>query len=175
MQESWKEIEKTWLKRTSLSDEMFKWAAEAINENKEDIDFLANNYLIDPNSSDKDNSLEKRLKGIKRKIKDKISNLESELDDISLNSPNSYKLQISVPSNLNYLMKAWAASEGRDLSSVALQCLETGLREIKSKGAIPQSAIKRYDISCERRIALAEANKALESYEKSHTKETSNK
>ena len=59
--------------------------------------------------------------------------------------------------NLNYLLKVWAAAEGRDLSSVAFQCLETGLREMKSKGEIPIAAMKRYDDSCEKRIALAEA------------------
>ena len=75
---------------------------------------------------------------------------ENQLDDLVLNTPNSYKLQLSVPSNLNYLMKAWAAAEGRDLSSVALQCMELGLREMKSKGAIPSSAIRRYDLSCEK-------------------------
>ncbi len=60
-----------------------------------------------------------------------------------LNTPNSFKLKLSVPSNLNYLMKAWAAAEGRDLSSVALQCLEAGLREMKSKGALPSGSFKK--------------------------------
>ena len=68
---------------------------------------------------------------------------------------------------MNYLLKAWAAAEGRDLSSVALQCLENGLRSFKGMGAIPSAAIKRYDVACEKRIALAEINNAWEEYENS--------
>jgi len=70
-----------------------------------------------------------------------------------------------VPSNLNYLLKVWAAAEGRDLSSVAFQCLETGLREIKSKGSLPAVAIDRYDSVCKKRIALAEISNLVEKYE----------
>ena len=88
-------------------------------------------------------------------IKLKIIEKENELDDLSLNTANSAKLQVSVPSSLNYLMKAWAAAEGRDLSSVALQCLEIGLRAMKSKGSIPSAAIERYDVACKKRIAFA--------------------
>ena len=62
-------------------------------------------------------------------------------------------------------MKAWAAAEGRDLSSVALQCLESGLRTMKSKGSIPSVAIERYDVACQKRIALAEVNNVWEKYE----------
>ena len=64
-------------------------------------------------------------------------------------------------------MKTWAAAEGRDLSSVALQCLEIGLREMKGKGAIPSSAISRYELACEKRIALAEVNDFWEKYDRS--------
>jgi len=62
-------------------------------------------------------------------------------------------------------MKVWAAAEGRDLSSVAFQCLETGIREMKSKGSIPLVAVNRYDSACQKRIALAEVNNLLEKYE----------
>jgi len=41
-------------------------------------------------------------------------------------------------------LNVWAAAEGRDLSSVAFQCLETGIREMKSKGSIPSVAVNRY-------------------------------
>ena len=63
------------------------------------------------------------------------------------------------------LLKVWAAAEGRDLSSVAFQCLETGIREMQSKGSIPSVAINRYDSACQKRIALAEVNNLLEKYE----------
>ena len=62
-------------------------------------------------------------------------------------------------------MKVWAAAEGRDLSSVAFQCLETRIREMKSKGSIPSIAVNRYDSACQKRIALAEVNNLMEKYE----------
>ena len=102
---------------------------------------------------------------MKKKVKETISLKEISLDDIALNTSNSNKVQISVPSNLTYLLKVWAAAEGRDLSSVAFQCLETGLREMKCKGSIPSVAINRYDSACQKRIALAEVNNLLEKYE----------
>ena len=106
-----------------------------------------------------------QFRTLKKKVKETISSKEISLDDIALNTSNSNKVQISVPSNLNYLLKVWAAAEGRDLSSVAFQCLETGLREMKSKGSIPSIAINRYDSACQKRIALAEVNNLLEKYE----------
>ena len=109
------------------------------------------------------NSLSKLFEEI-----DTIIEKENELDDLSLNTANSAKLQVSVPSSLNYLMKAWAAAEGRDLSSVALQCLEIGLRAMKSRGSIPTAAIERYDIACKKRIALAEVNNIWDKYEASN-------
>ena len=62
-------------------------------------------------------------------------------------------------------MKVWAAAEGRDLSSVAFQCLETGIREMKSKGSIPSVAVNRYNSACQKRIELAEVNNLLEKFE----------
>ena len=102
---------------------------------------------------------------MKKKVKETISSKEISLDDIALNTSNSNKVQISVPSILTYLLKVWAAAEGRDLSSVAFQCLETGIMEMKSKGSIPSVAINRYDSACQKRIALAEVNNLLEKYE----------
>ena len=102
---------------------------------------------------------------MKKKVKETISSKEISLDDIALNTSNSNKVQISVPSNLAYLLKVWAAAEGRDLSSVAFQCLETGIREMKSKGSIPSVAVNRYNSACQKRIALAEVNNLLEKYE----------
>ena len=95
-------------------------------------------------------------------MKSQLNSREIEIDEIALNAANSSKLQISVPSNLNYLMKVWAAAEGRDLASVALQCMEFGLREMKSKGTIPSMAVEKYQIACEKRILLAEINGRLD-------------
>tara|TARA_Y100001968_G_C19439158_1_gene761534 strand:+ start:70 stop:573 length:504 start_codon:yes stop_codon:yes gene_type:complete len=156
MRSSWEEKEASWAKKTSLPESISKWAIESISSNHEQIKKLE----ADCKANQSKEIIDIRLKEIRKNIKSEIAEKENGLDDLSLNTPNSYKLQVSVPSNLNYLMKAWAAAEGRDLSSIALQCLETGLRAMKSKGSIPISAVKRYDIACEKRIALAEANKA---------------
>ena len=96
-----------------------------------------------------------QLKSLKKKVKETISSKEISLDDIALNTSNSNKVQISVPSN--YFLKVWAVAEGRDLSSVAFQCLETGIREMKSKGSIPSIAINRYDYF-QKRIKSKEVN-----------------
>jgi len=42
---------------------------------------------------------------LKKKVKETISAKEISLDDITLNTSNENKVQISVPTNLNYLMK----------------------------------------------------------------------
>ena len=160
MQRSWGQARNDWIKRTSLSDELSLWAIESISKHEKEI------YSLDERSGDKNlPELGEELKSLRRAIKHEITSKENSLDDLSLNTPNTYKLQVSVPSSLNYLMKAWAAAEGRDLSSIALQCLETGLRAMKSTGSIPSIAIERYDIACEKRIALAEVSSAWEMYE----------
>ena len=165
MSKSWDETKEQSFSEASLSTETFKWAIESIDKNKASIGVLEN-IVKNGISSDKTiQDIENHLKDIRRNIKNEIGLKENSLDNLSLNTPNSYKLQVSIPSNLNYLMKAWAAAEGRDLSSVALQCLEIGLREMKSKGSIPLAAVKRYDLACEKRIALAEANNAWEKHE----------
>tara|TARA_Y100001968_G_scaffold107983_1_gene97610 strand:- start:170 stop:691 length:522 start_codon:yes stop_codon:yes gene_type:complete len=165
MDRDWNTRRQEWLQETALPDEVSNWAIGSITKFEKKITELDAYHKERSCDSNIISSLEKETKELKRKIKAELTTLENGLDDISLNSPNSYKLQVSVPSNLNYLMKAWAAAEGRDLSSVALQCLEIGIREIKSKGAIPHAAIKRYENACEKRIALAEANHIWEKHE----------
>ena len=160
MARDWSQSKDQWLEETSLPRELASWALKAINPFEKEINSYSS-YLL-KNEREQDYS---KLKALKKEIKANLTLKENSLDDISLNTSNSYKLQISVPSNLNYLMKSWAAAEGRDLSSIALQCLEIGLREMKSNGGIPNAAIKRYDIACEKRIALAEVNKTLEKHE----------
>ena len=158
MPKNWSYIRDEWLKSTSISEDDAKWALEALINTEGDL-FEIERKL----KKDEDAFGEVRI--LKKKVKETISSKEISLDDISLNTSNSNKVQISVPSNLNYLLKVWAAAEGRDLSSVAFQCLETGLREMKSKGSIPSIAINRYDSACQKRIALAEVNNLLEKYE----------
>ncbi|AAP99856.1 MULTISPECIES: hypothetical protein [Prochlorococcus] len=160
MEKTWNEIRDAWLRKTSLTEEAASWAIESINKSEEDI------YEIQKIAKkDSFTELDEKLRLLKKSIKSHILEKENSLDDLTLNTTNSAKLQVSVPSSLNYLMKAWAAAEGRDLSSVALQCLEIGLRTMKSKGSIPSAALERYDVACKKRIALAEVNNIWEEYE----------
>ena len=155
---SWSKLRDEWLSSTAIGEEDAKWAIEALTNSEEEL------FEIERKVKNNENAID-QVKNLKKKVKETISSKEISLDDIALNTSNSNKVQISVPSNLNYLLKVWAAAEGRDLSSVAFQCLETGLREMKSKGSIPSIAINRYDSACQKRIALAEVNNLLEEYE----------
>ena len=158
MSNNWSKIRDEWLHRTAVEEEDAKWALEALVNSEEEIFEIERKFQNNQEALD-------LVRSLKKKVKATISLKEISLDDIALNTSNSNKVQISVPSNLNYLLKVWAAAEGRDLSSVAFQCLETGLREMKSKGSIPSIAINRYDSACQKRIALAEVNNLLEKYE----------
>ena len=158
MLNNWSKIRDEWLNSTAIEEKDAKWALEVLIHSEEELFEIERRF-------NKNESTVNQLKNLKKKVKETISSKEISLDDIALNTSNSNKVQISVPSNLNYLLKVWAAAEGRDLSSVAFQCLETGIREMKSKGSIPSVAINRYDSACQKRIALAEVNKLLEKYE----------
>ena len=162
MENNWSNLRDQWLNKTSLEKETSSWAVESLSKNEKNI-YGLENLSKDANTI----ALEELLKETKKRIKSEITEKENSIDDLSLNAANSSKLQVSVPSSLTYLMKAWAAAEGRDLSSVALQCLESGLRAMKSKGSIPTVAIERYDMACQKRIALAEVNNVWEKYESS--------
>ena len=164
MPKNWSYIRDEWLKSTTIAEDDAKWALEALINSEGELFEIERKF-----KSNKDALGE--VRSLKKKVKETISSKEISLDDISLNTSNSNKVQISVPSNLNYLLKVWAAAEGRDLSSVAFQCLETGLREMKSKGSIPSIAITRYDSACQKRIALAEVNNLLEKYELSQNEQ----
>lgn len=163
MSKNWSYFREEWLKTTSLQEEDAKWALEALINAEKDF------FEIERGIENKEDIFGK-VKNLKKKVKENIALKEIGLDDISLSTSNSNKLQISVPSNLNYLLKVWAAAEGRDLSSVAFQCLEIGISEMKSKGSIPSIALDRYDTSCEKRIALAEINNLLDKYESAQNK-----
>ena len=158
MSKNWSYFREEWLKGTSLKEEDAKWALEVLISSEKELFEIERGFQ---NNED----IFGKVKVLRKKVRDNISQKETSLDDISLSASNSNKLQISVPSNVNYLLKVWAAAEGRDLSSVAFQCLETGLSEIKSKGSIPSIALTRYDSACQKRIALAEVNNLLDRYE----------
>ena len=158
MSKDWTYFREEWLKNTSLQEDDAKWALEALINSEKEF------YEVESGIQNKEDVLIK-VKKLKKKVRDNISSKELSLDNIALSTSTSNKLQISVPSNLNYLLKVWAAAEGRDLSSVAFQCLETGLREMKSKGSLPAVAIDRYDSVCKKRIALAEITNLVDKYE----------
>ena len=158
MSKDWTYFREEWLKNTSLQEDDAKWALEALINSEKEF------YEVESGIKNKEDVFIK-VKNLKKKVRDNISSKELSLDNIALNTSTSNKLQISVPSNLNYLLKVWAAAEGRDLSSVAFQCLETGLREMKSKGSLPAVAIDRYDSVCKKRIALAEIINLVDKYE----------
>ena len=158
MSKDWTYLREEWLKNTSLQEDDAKWALEALINSEKEF------YEVESGIKNKEDIFLK-VKNLKKKVRDNISSKELSLDNITLSTSTSNKLQISVPSNLNYLLKVWAAAEGRDLSSVAFQCLETGLREMKSKGSLPAVAIDRYDSVCKKRIALAEIINLVDKYE----------
>ena len=160
MQNNWSRLRDEWLKSTSIPEDDAKWALDAIVRSEDEL------FEIESKVKKKE-KIFSEVRNLKKRVKEMISLKEMDLDDISLNNSNSNKLQISVPANLNYLLKVWAAAEGRDLSSVAFQCLETGISEIKSKGSIPFIAMSRYNAACEKRIALAEVSNLLEKFESS--------
>ena len=158
MPSNWSKIRDEWLDRTAVAKDDAKWALEALINSEEEL------FEIEQKIRNKEDAIS-QVNFLKKKVKDTNSSKEISLDDIALNTSNSNKVQISVPSNLTYLLKVWAAAEGRDLSSVAFQCLETGIREMKSKGSIPSIAVNRYNSACQKRIALAEVINLLEKYE----------
>ena len=120
MPKNWSYIRDEWLKSTTIAEEDAKWALEVLINSEGDL------FEIERKFKSNEDSLNE-VSSLKKKVKETISSKEISLDNISLNNSNSNKVQISVPSNLNYLLKVWAAAEGRDLSSVAFQCLETCL------------------------------------------------
>ena len=158
MPSNWSKIRDEWLNRTAIAKDDAKWALEALINSEEEL------FEIEQKIKNKEDAISQE-KFLKKNVKETISSKEISLYDIALTTTNSNKVQISVPSNLTYLLKVWAAAEGRALSSVAFQCLETGIREMKSKGSIPSIAVNRYDSACQKRIALAEVNNLLEKFE----------
>ena len=67
---------------------------------------------------------------------------------------NQVKLTVSVPPSVHVLMRSWAVCEGRELTSVVLQCVEMSIRQLKSNGSIPAAAVRAYEIACDERLAI---------------------
>lgn len=67
---------------------------------------------------------------------------------------NQVKLTVSVPPSLHVLLRSWAVCEGRELTSVVLQCVELSVRQLKSNGSIPAAAIRNYEASCDERLTI---------------------
>ncbi len=67
---------------------------------------------------------------------------------------NQVKLTVSVPPSLHVLLRGWALCEGRELTSVVLQCVELSVRQLKSNGSIPAAAVRSYEQACEERLAV---------------------
>ena len=67
---------------------------------------------------------------------------------------NQVKLTVSVPPSLHVLLRSWALCEGRELTSVVLQCVELSIRQLKSNGSIPSAAVRAYEGACVERLAV---------------------
>ena len=72
----------------------------------------------------------------------------------------NHKLQLSISSATEDLLKHWASSENRAVSDVAMLALETGLKALKAQGAIPEVALEATELRSRRRLAQAEAKAA---------------
>ena len=67
---------------------------------------------------------------------------------------NQVKLTVSVPPSPHVLLRSWALCEGRELTSVVLQCVELSVRQLKSSNSIPTAAVRAYETACEERLAV---------------------
>ena len=67
-------------------------------------------------------------------------------------------------------MNKFLTHKVNNLTASATLAMAAKAREMKSKGCIPSAAIRRYEIACEKRIALAEVNDIWEKHEKSSYK-----
>ena len=98
MPSNWSKIRDEWLDRTAVAKDDAKWALEALINSEEEL------FEIEQKIKNKEDAIN-QVKFLKKKVKETISLKEISLDDIALNTSNSNKVQISVPSNLNYLLK----------------------------------------------------------------------
>ena len=98
MPNNWSKIRDEWLNSTTITKDDAKWALEALINSEEEI------FEIEQKIRNKEDAII-QVKNLKKKVKETISSKEISLDDIALNASNSNKVQISVPSNLTYLLK----------------------------------------------------------------------
>ena len=133
MPSNWSKIRDEWLDRTAIAKDDAKWALEALINSEEEL------FEIEQKIKNKEDAIS-QVKILRKKVKETISSKEISLDDIALNTSNSNKVQISVPSNLTYLLKVWAAAEGRDLSSVACLLYTSPSPRDRTRSRMPSSA-----------------------------------
>ena len=98
MPSNWSKIRDEWLDRTAVAKDDAKWALEALINSEEEL------FEIEKKIKNKEDAIS-QVKFLKKKVKETISSKETSLDNITLNTSNSNKVQISVPSNLTYLLK----------------------------------------------------------------------
>ena len=98
MPKNWSYIRDEWLKSTTIEEKDAKWALEALIKTEEDLFEIERKFKYNEDVIG-------QVRNLKKKVKETISSKETSLDDIALNTSNSNKVQISVPSNLNYLLK----------------------------------------------------------------------
>ena len=110
MSKNWSYIRDEWLKSTTVAEDDAKWALEALINTEEDL------FEIERKFKNNQDALG-QVRNLKKKVKETISSKEISLDDIALNTSNSNKVQISVPSNLNYLCLLYTSPSPRDLST----------------------------------------------------------
>ena len=92
MQNNWSSLRDEWLKSTSIPEDDAKWALDAIIRAEDEL------FEIERKMKTKEDIFSE-VRNLKKKVKEMISLKEIDLDDISLNTSNSNKLQISVPAN----------------------------------------------------------------------------
>ncbi len=93
MPSNWSKIRDEWLDRTAVAKDDAQWALEALINSEEEL------FEIEQKIKNKEDAIS-QVKFLKKKVKETISSKEISLDNIALNTSNSNKVKISVPSNL---------------------------------------------------------------------------
>ena len=90
MPKNWSYIRDEWLKSTNVAEDDAKWALEALINREGEL------FDIERKFKNNEDVLV-QVRSLKKKVKETISSKETSLDDITLNTSNSNKVQISVP------------------------------------------------------------------------------
>ena len=95
MSKNWESRADEWRTERPLPKEISGWAIEGINKNMDLIESIERKKNIKDQ-----NELNDRFKSLRQSIKTELVTREKEIDGLTLNTPNSYKLQVSIPTNL---------------------------------------------------------------------------